>query len=236
MGPKPQATRPDGRLVDSDLVSLEEQQAKRSEHIEGFIEENLMKHQKWNIGWVDQTWRPITPPLEQAVPKQNFRTVLTSSQLPTPPASVSSEETGEAMEVDQASKQMEPRRSARIRYATPPDDVPYHDQHRFRRRTGRGGRVMIDRRGMKRQKLESFNERAADRYKFCGDSSEDEQIYPVDWTDNLHIRYRIMIEQGAAKQQAQVAAQNRRSIENHNRSSSGHLLPPSAVAQPPTAG
>jgi enhancer of polycomb-like protein len=230
MGPKPQATRPDGRLVDSDLQSLEEQQAKRAEHIEGFIEENLMKHQKWNVGWVDQTWRPITPPLEQAVPKQNFRTVLTSSQLPTPPASVSSEEQGDAMEVDQANKQMEPRRSARIRYATPPDDVPYQDQHRFRRRTGRGGRVMIDRRGVKRLKIESIDERAADRYKFCGDSSEDEQIYPVDWTDNLHIRYRIMIEQqGARPQNAQAVAQNRRAIENHNRSSSGHLLPPSST-------
>ncbi|KAF2715001.1 hypothetical protein K504DRAFT_496900 [Pleomassaria siparia CBS 279.74] len=230
MGPKVQATRPDGRLVDSDLVSLEEQQAKRSEHIEGFIEENLMKHQKWNVGWVDQTWRPITPPLEQAVPKQNFRTVLTSSQLPTPPASVSSEGASDPMEVDQANKQMEPRRSARIRYASPPDDIPYQDQHRFRRRTGRGGRVMIDRRGVKRQKLESIDDRAQDRYKFCGDSSEDEQVYPVDWTDNLHIRYRIMIEQQGAKQHAQVAAQNRRAIENHNRSSSGHLMPPSATA------
>lgn len=229
MNQKPQITRPDGRLVDSDLVYLEDQLAKKSEAIDGFIEENLMKHQKWNIGWIDHTWRPITPPLEQPVSKSDFRPVFTSSQLPTPPASVSDDGAGENMDIEQPSKQVEPRRSARIRYATPPDDVPYQDQTRYRRRTGRGGRVMIDRRGVKRQKLEAIDERVADRYKYSGDSSEDEQIYPVDWTDNLHVRYRIMIERQGDKQAqaAAAAAQNRRAIENHNRSASGHLLPPS---------
>jgi enhancer of polycomb-like protein len=86
---------------------------------------------------------------------------------------------------------------------------------------------MIDRRGVKRQKLEAGDERVADRWKFSGDSSEDEQVYPVDWTDNLHIRYRIMIERQGEKQSQQAAAQSRRAIENHNRSSSGHLMPPS---------
>ncbi|KAF1957413.1 hypothetical protein CC80DRAFT_411021 [Byssothecium circinans] len=234
MGSKSHPTRPDGRLVDSDLVYLEDQQAKKNEMIDGFIEENLMKHQKWNIGWVDATWRPITPPLEPVASKSNFRRVFTDSQLPTPPASVSSDENGDAMTVDQPSNQLEPRRSARIRFATPPDDVPYQDQSRFRRRTGRGGRIMVDRRGVKRQKIEEAeaDERVADRWRFAGDSSEDEQIYPVDWTDNLHIRYRIMIERQGEKQHAQqaaaaaAAAQSRRAIENHNRSMSGHLMPP----------
>lgn len=238
MGPKPQVTRPDGRLVDSDLVYLDEQLAKKSDIIESFIDENLMKHQKWNNDWVDATWRPITPPLEQPATKSDFRCVFTESQLPTPPASVSSEEATDAMVVEQANKQVELRRSARIRFGTPPDDVPYHDQSRFRRRTGRGGRLMIDRRGVKRQKLESIDERVADRWKFSGDSSEDEQVYPVDWTDNLHIRYRIMIERQGEKSHAQhqvqaqaqaaaaAAAQNRRVIETHQRSTSGHLLPP----------
>lgn len=237
MGPKPPVTRPDGRLVDSDLVYLDDQLAKKSEIIDGFIEENLMKHQKWNVGWVDATWRPITPPLEQPAAKSDFRRVFTDSQLPTPPASVSSEEAGDAMAVQQV-KQPEPRRSARIRFGTPPDDVPYQDQSRYRRRTGRGGRVMIDRRGVKRPRLDDVpvDERVADRWKFAGDSSEDEQIYPVDWTDNLHIRYRIMIERQGEKQHAQhqaaaaaaAAAQNRRAIESHQRSASGHLAPPNA--------
>jgi enhancer of polycomb-like protein len=218
-GMKPRDTRPDGRLVDSDLVYLEEQQAKKTEAIDSFIEDNLVKHQKWNVGWVDATWRPITPPLEQAAAKSDFRTVFTESQLPTPPASVSDEEGADPMALDRINKQVEQRRNARIRFASPPEDVPFQD-----------GRVMIDRRGMKRQKVENgeVDERVADRWKFSGDSSEDEQIYPVDWTDTMHIRYRNMIDRQGEKQQPQqaAAAPNRRSIENHNRSASGHLMPP----------
>jgi enhancer of polycomb-like protein len=201
--------------------------AKKSEAVEAFIEENMMKHQKWNVGWVDQTWRPITPPLEHPSTKSDFRPVFTSTQLPTPPAS--EENVGEAMDLVQGSKQEELRRSTRIRYSTPPEDVPYPDQPRYRRRIGRGGRMMIDRRGVKRQKLDTIDERVTDRYRFAGDSSEDEEIYPVDWTDNFNIRYRIMIDrQSSERQQAQNAAQNRRALENHNRSASGHLMPPSA--------
>ena len=228
MASKPQITRPDGRLVDSDLVYLDDQLAKKSEAIEGFIDENLVKHQRWNNGWIDLTWRPITPPLEQPIAKCDFRPVFTSSQLPTPPASVS-EEGGGAMDVDQVNKQIEPRRSARIRFASPPDDVPYGEQTRFRRRIGRGGRTMIDRRGVKRQKLDPVDERVADRYKYSGESSEDDQIYPVDWTENVNIRYRIMIDRQGEKQNAQLAAQNRRVIEAQSRSASGHLMPPATT-------
>jgi enhancer of polycomb-like protein len=90
---------------------------------------------------------------------------------------------------------------------------------------------MIDRRGVKRQKTERVDDRQADRWRFSGDSSEDEQTYPVDWTDNLHIRYRIMIERNSEKQvQAQQATGHRKSIENSNRSASGHLMPPTPTA------
>ncbi|KAI8940806.1 hypothetical protein NX059_002069 [Plenodomus lindquistii] len=227
-GMKPRDARPDGRLVDSDLVYLEEQQTKKTEAIDSFIEENLVKHQKWNVGWVDATWRPITPPLEPAAAKSDFRTVFTESQLPTPPASVS-DEGADAMAVEPVKQQPDQRRVARIRFATPPDDVPFQDQSRFRRRVGRGGRVMIDRRGVKRQKTDGrIDDRLADRWRYSGESSEDEQVYPADWTDNLHIRYRIMIErQGEKPSHPQPpAGANRRAIENHNRSASGHLLPP----------
>jgi len=91
---------------------------------------------------------------------------------------------------------------------------------------------MVDRRGIKRKKLPSIDERVADRYKFSCDSSEDEQIYPVDWTDNLNIRYRIMIdrqEKMAQAAQAAQLAQNRRAIAeaNNNRPS------PYAIQQGP---
>lgn len=221
---------PTRNFMETDLVYIEEQLNRKTEAIETFIEDNLTKHQKWNQGWIDQTWRPITPPLEQPATKSDFRAVSTRSQLLTPPASEEGAALGGTMETDQTEKQVELRRSARIQYSPPPEDVPHRDQTRFRRRIGRGGRTMVDRRGIKRQKLDSIDERVADRYKYCGDDSEDEQIYLVDWTDNLNIRYRIMIDRQADKQAAQAAqyaaAQNRRAIESHHRSASGHLQPP----------
>jgi enhancer of polycomb-like protein len=233
-GMKPQATRADGRLVDSDLVYLEEQQAKKTEAVDSFIEENLVKHQKWNVGWVDATWRPITPPLEQAAAKSDFRTVFTESQLPTPPASVSDDE-ADSMAVERVNGQIESHRDTRIRFGSPPDDVPFQEQPRYRRRIGRGGRTMIDRQGVKRQKLEhkpdygELEDRVADRYKFDGDSSEDDQTYYVDHTGNMNIRYRLMLERNPQ----QSAPQNRKAIENNNRSASGHLMPPSAPGAAP---
>ena len=95
--------------------------------------------------------------------------------------------------------------------------------------------MMIDRRGVKRQKTERIDDRLADRWRFAGDSSEDEQTYPVDWTDTLHIRYRMMIERQGEKTAAQQppAASNRRAIEGHNRPAPGTYH---AVNQPaPTA-
>jgi enhancer of polycomb-like protein len=232
MGPKPQLTRPDGRLLDSDLVSLQEQLAKKEEAINGFIEENLAKHQKWNQGWEDLTWRPITPPLEQAASRSTFRPV-TCQQLPTPPASVSSENSSDNLNADQDMNKAEKQNRVVVRYASPPDDVPYLDQRRYRRRKGRGGRIMVDRRGVKRPCPEPIDERVLDRHKYSGDSSEDEQLYFVDPYDNLHIKYRMMIDRQGEKGQGVV----QRSIgdsnhlhQNYNRSASGHLLPPSNAA------
>jgi enhancer of polycomb-like protein len=234
MSQKP-PNRPDGRFVDSDLVYLEDQIAKRSEAIDNFVEDNMQKHQKWNFGWVDETWRPITPPLEPPGSKSDFRPVFTSSQLPTPPASLSSEGAGDPMDLAQEDKQFEPRRSTRISYTAPPGDVPFAEQPRYRRRIGRGGRLMIDRRGVKRQKTSELDERVADRYKYEYESSEDDEIYPVDWTDTLNTRYRIMIagqKDGQSSGSHLQLVPSRRPVENHNRSASGHLLPPNQVAVP----
>jgi enhancer of polycomb-like protein len=225
--------------VDSDLVYLEDQQAKRHDLIESFVEENVIRHQNWNRGWIDNTFRPITPPLEQPQSRSGFRPVFTSSQLPTPPASVSEDGTGggmgdamdeNAMELEQSNKQLEPRRSARIRFASPPSNVPYKEQTRFRRRIGRGGRLWVDRRGVKRQKIDSeeIDERVLDRYAFSDDASDDDiREYNVDYTDNHNIRYRIMIERQEHRAQQQ-AAQSRRPALETQRSASGHLMPPKA--------
>ncbi|KAF2811481.1 uncharacterized protein BDZ99DRAFT_384236 [Mytilinidion resinicola] len=240
---KPQIARADGRPLDSDLVSLQEQEEKREKGIQAFIDEHKEKHRKWNENWQDETWRPITPPLETALSRSTFVPVRVE-QLPTPPASVSSETSGENAIADQRPNK---RRTPGVtgsgmelrshRFSPPPEDVPWAQIPRFRARTGRGGRLMIDRRGHLERKEYDLRggrrpweeERRADLYKYSGDSSEDEQEMKVDHNDNLHIRYRMMLERSGEKGQA--SAQSRRSIDHlqHARSvSGGHLVPPSS--------
>jgi enhancer of polycomb-like protein len=236
---KPQIARADGRPLDSDLVSLQEQEEKREKGIQAFIDEHKEKHRKWNENWQDETWRPITPPLETALSRSSFIPVRVE-QLPTPPASVSSETSGEHLGADRPNKRRAGSSAAGSamelrshRFSPPPEDVPYAQLPRYRARTGRGGRLMIDRRGpldrkdydLRGGKRPWEDERRADSYKYSGDSSEDEQIFSVDHNDNHHIRYRMMLERSGEKGQA--AAQNRRSIDQHSRSGSGgHLVPP----------
>jgi len=242
---KPQIARADGRPFDSDLVSLQEQEEKREKGIQAFIDEHKDKHRKWNENWQDETWRPITPPLETALSKSSFIPVRVE-QLPTPPASVSSETSGENLNADQRpNKRRTPGTTGTNmelrshRFSPPPEDVPYAQLPRFRARIGRGGRLMIDRRGRLDSDRKEYDlrggkrpweeERRADLYKYSGDSSEDEQIFPVDHNDNLHIRYRMMLERSGEKGQGS-SFNSRRSIDHpqHSRSGSGgHLVPPS---------
>jgi enhancer of polycomb-like protein len=233
MGMKPQLARATN-LPESDLVSLQEQKEKKDEEIQRFIDENLHRHQAWNKGYVDLTWRPITPPLEQA-PKSGFRAAKTEF-LPTPPASDTSEQSGENANADEGNRRetrSQTRRASKtepaavVRYASPPEEKPFQGRPSFRRRVGRGGRMMIDRRGIKRPREEDIDEVVLDRFKFDRDSDEDDELYPVDHYDTAHMRYRVIM--GGLKD----APSHRRNLGTqhispaHNRSASGHLLPPS---------
>lgn len=193
MGVKPALTRADGRSSDFDLISLQETTAKRDDAIQHFIDENVIKHQQWNRGYVDITWRPITPPAEQDY-RSSFRSALAEPFL-TPPASISSDTDGDNLGGDdeqrQQNKELPP---VIVRYASPPEDTSIRRQPSFRRRIGRGGRTMIDRRGIKRKREdeERPDERMTDRFKYDQDSDEDNEIYPVDTYDSMHIKYRIL--------------------------------------------
>lgn len=200
----------DGRPPDSDLVSLEEVTEKKHEDIQKFMDDLASKHRNWNKGWADSTWRPITPPLEQ--PRRSSFRVATTEYLPTPPASIASESSGERMDVDEPTPKAFDKGTVKVRFASPPSEPVPEPQPRFRRRRGRGGRMMIDRRGVKRPFQEDVDERVLDRYKYDRDSSEDEEVYPYDPYDNAHIRYRVVSGSPDQSRNAQQQAQMRRSI------------------------
>ncbi|GME38227.1 Enhancer of polycomb-like protein [Neofusicoccum parvum] len=188
---KPQLSRVDGRPLDNDLITLEEQLAKREEEITRSIETNKEKHREWNKHYVDVTWRAITPPLEEEN-QPAFRAAITE-YLPTPPASISSEEVADAnkQHLAQADKRID--EGSLVRYATPPQES-FVGRPSFRRRTGRGGRLMIDRRGLKRPPTEDIDDRAAERFKYDRDSDEEDDIIPVDFYADAAIKYRILMD------------------------------------------
>ncbi|KAF2142949.1 uncharacterized protein K452DRAFT_286584 [Aplosporella prunicola CBS 121167] len=199
---KPQLSRVDGRPLDNDLITLEEQIAKREDEITRSIEINKEKHREWNKHYVDVTWRAITPPLEENI-QPAFRTAITQ-YLPTPPASISSEVSGD----NANSGNMEPKHgdNALVRYATPPQET-FQGRPSFRRRTGRGGRLMIDRRGLKRPATDDINDRAAERYKYDQDSDEEDCTIPIDFYADAAIKYRIIMDRAVSREAAAHAAQ-----------------------------
>lgn len=127
-----------------DLRTLEDHQAQKEEMIAKDINNNIEKHIRWNEGYVDKTAAPLTPRSESPLldPSQDFREAI-PAYLPTPPASISDED-NQDVEMRDADVKEEPRAATPFRYASPADDG--RSMPSFRRRIGRGGRLMIDRR------------------------------------------------------------------------------------------
>ncbi|KAF2086965.1 hypothetical protein K490DRAFT_43394 [Saccharata proteae CBS 121410] len=222
---KPQLSRFDGRPIDNDLVTLEEQYAKRDEEVARAIETNKEKHREWNKNYRDVTWVPITPPTEEAPPPA-FREA-TAQQLPTPPASVS-DQSADHQNADIANAGHSGDKDL-IRVASPPPEPFFERTGRpsFRRRNGRGGRMMIDRRNIKRTAFEAgFEEdsRVADRYKYDLDSDEEDNVIPVDFFANDTIKYRILMDRMSSRETA--AAQLARRSMSIQQTQAGHQAGP----------
>jgi enhancer of polycomb-like protein len=244
MVPKLPQDRLDARAPDSAvLLQLEDQRRRRHDEIENMIQDNINKHRVWNNDWVDQTWRPITPPLETAN-QSSFRTAITEF-LPTPPASVS-EETGDGISMAERTPRPEgaDKEKSMIRYASPPAESTPRPS--YRKRFGRGGRLFIDRRGLKRPCLEDLPsqdaegdvgkaERMRGRMQYDLESDDDSTpVYANDFWDEWNIRYRIAFAGTAPNQQA--AAQQQRMIEEAQRRQQAAASANAVINGPAAAG
>lgn len=157
---------------------------------------------------MDMTKAPLTPPLESDA-GSTFRTA-TTEYLPTPPASISSEHSGDVA-LDFSALNMRKADSVAVRYASPSYDGPCHSQPSFRRRYGRGGRRWIDRRGMRLPPKAGFDSSGADRFKYDDDDDEDEvPMYFVDPFDTESMQFRAKI---FPTQSSQAQMQARRQME-----------------------
>ena len=203
-------SRQDNRSAEADLVLLSDFLAEQESHIQQKINMRISQHKKWNEGYVDLTKAPLTPPLEENT-KSSFRTAMTE-YLPTPPASTSSEHSGE-VPPEPISPSHGKDNSVAVRYASPSYDGSCQSQPSFRRRYGRGGRLMIDRRGMRLQSKEDVDSIIVDRFKFDNDDDEDEvPVYRIDPYDISSMRYRAKIS-GSHQSQQQVQAPRRPQVE-----------------------
>lgn len=218
--------RQDGRPSEEYLILLSDLLADQETQIQQRIEIKIAQHEKFNEGYVDLTGAPLTPPLEENM-RSTFRTAMTE-YLPTPPASTTSEHSGEVF-ADAGSPLQGKDDSIAVRYASPSYDGPCQSQPSFRRRVGRGGRLIIDRRGMRLESKEGLNDKVVDRFKFDNDDDEDEvPVYVAEPYDISSMRYRAKIS-GAYQGQSQAQAAIRRpQLEGVPTDSQGNALVSSA--------
>lgn len=207
-----QSQKTDGRSLENDLLTLHDFLAHREIQMQDQIDMRIAQHKKWNEGWVDLTRAPLTP-VSDVNKAPSFRTA-TTEYLPTPPASASTERAEDiSTSVDHIKHQkVDP---VPVRYASPSYDGPWQSQTSFRRRIGRGGRLMIDRRGMRLQskdELDGLDDIVVDRFKYDHDDEDEDEVptYVIDPNDLSSMRYRAKSTQQAqalrhAEQQRQLA-------------------------------
>lgn len=165
-----------------ELRTLEDVMAAKDREMEKEIQTNIDKHIRWNEGFVDKTMAPLTPELEPEHPEpdDHFREAMAASvYLPTPPASVSDEESHPHHDGADVVMKDVARPPTPIRYATPPSEDQGTQMPSFRRRLGRGGRIMIDRK-LPRPKRDPADD---DRFKY--DSDDDDSSVSSSRTDDV---------------------------------------------------
>jgi enhancer of polycomb-like protein len=202
-------SRQDSRSAESDLVLLSDILAEKENMLQQEIEARLAQYKKWSEVYVDLTRAPLTPVTEENT-KTSFRPAM-AEYLPTPPASISSDHMGDAA-ADDASPTNCKDDLITVRYASSLRDGPSQSQPSFRRRFGRGGRLMIDRRGMRLRPMEVLDDVLVDRFMFDHDDDDDEiPVYGIDPFDIARMRYRAKI---AGSHLGQVHASRRAQIES----------------------
>ncbi|KAI9721444.1 MAG: hypothetical protein M1812_002206 [Candelaria pacifica] len=233
--------RTDGRSAEADLVLLHDMLLEKENDVAREINQKIGQHKKWNEGWLDLTRAPLTPTLEESNPS-TFRSAV-NEYLPTPPASVSSEPSGETVRTREDSPTGVRGDPVTVRYASPAsEDAFCQSRLSFRRRVGRGGRLMIDRRGMQLQSKECITNTILDRYKYDQDDEDDHPLYFMDTYDSMSMRYRAsmstQVRDSATTQAAQLQPSRRPQQDIpmvHGQSTAGYASsPPHLMSnQPP---
>ena len=189
----------------SDMIDLQFKLAERARHINQQIQDSVMAHDKWNRHFVDNTESAlcgaITPsdmflPEDQRTSAQGrgFVGVKVEEknvprQQPTPPDSVVADSQSEksAAGEDDAGPPSPADSEQLVQWANPSEYSSFKNTGRFRRRTGRGGRVMLDRHNFPTRKLDTIDE----RFQFDRDSGDEESDTVPDINTNELMSLRV---------------------------------------------
>ncbi|EEP78218.1 conserved hypothetical protein [Uncinocarpus reesii 1704] len=209
--------RPTGQPTD-ELRLLEDVQADKENEISRDIKQNVIKHAKWNEGYVDMTRAPLTPkPPLQTFDGSDFRPAITE-YLPTPPTS----ENSDPMQ-DVSREGIGDKFSVVHKVTDTTEEQSRRGMPCFRRRIGRGGRMMIDRRNLPFRGRNDVDPVQLDRFKYDQDDEDDaDPVYERD-EFNIHImQHRAYLHaktsrdqaiQAQLQAQAHAAAQNGRRLQ-----------------------
>lgn len=204
--------RPDGRSAESDLTLLQDTLREKENEIQKEMNTKFAEHRAWLDRHLDLTRTPLSPTSRQTSTSKFV--VAVTEYLPTPPQSEASEsprDTGHLHPFGD-SQPSDPRDEVvDIRYSSPPESESRTNDASFRRRIGRGGRLMIDRRGMRLQSTEGIDPMVLDRFKFDRDDDDDldDEVptYAVDPSEKWSMHYRASMVAHSRDLQAQRSAQ-----------------------------
>ena len=228
---------PGMRGPDSDLRTLDDVLGEKHKAIERDIEANVQKHNRWNEGWVDKTRAPLTPISPKSLASNSdFRQAMpTTEYLPTPPASVSDAASPPAdheMDAVTDSDVVVSKNTVvptPFRYMSPSEDEPNAQMGAFRRRIGRAGRVIFDRRLPHRLREEPQVDRIDDKFAFDHSDSEAEEEEGLrddngerDWDLQKMTHRAYLFGRAREPDNAQIQAQATRALMDATNSPNAH--------------
>lgn len=102
---RPQTLRlrahPERSAPDNDLTQLSDLQAELESQVQHTIDARKEQHRRWNQHWVDATWGPLTPPLEDADEEPKWAPLFAEgTAYPSPPPTLPSEGSQERDDVE----------------------------------------------------------------------------------------------------------------------------------------
>jgi len=188
------STRPEvATPSDMDIVWLRDKLALHEQRVSAQIASQIEKHESWNTKFVDRTIEAAlglySPEDDGSTGVFDFVAVKATPimQQPTPPESVADSEEGDESN-DRAS--IPTTVGSKWRWAQPSEQGALEGQPRYRRRIGRGGRMMLDRHNVKSKQMRIVDMRDPDRFKYDHDDGDESSAEEADPYSTLGFRLR----------------------------------------------